>query len=285
VVPDHDPNFPDDFSAALHWLVDHGAKVVNVSIGADGDAPPVDVDAIRYALSKDVVVVAGAGNIPQGNRRVITPARIPGVVAVSGVNRDATFWSGSVSGPEVVLSAPAVDMATTSTPAASRSGYSTATGTSFASPIVAATAALIRAKYPDLDAANVVNRLIATAKDQGTVGRDPQYGFGTVRILNALTSDVPRVNAYPISTPPAASPSGVVSAAPQAGHGSGFPAWLIVAVGVGLLVIIAIAVIVVAATGRRGRRPPPPTGYPPQPPYRTPPGQYPARRPPGTYGR
>ncbi|HEY0485630.1 MAG TPA: hypothetical protein VGD72_05225, partial [Mycobacteriales bacterium] len=64
--------------------------------------------------------------------------------------------------------------------------------------IVSGTVALIRSRFPRLDAANVVNRLIRTAKDQGAPGRDPLFGFGTVRPYRALVDDVAPVTANPL---------------------------------------------------------------------------------------
>lgn len=62
-------------------------------------------------------------------------------------------------------------------------------------------AALIRAKYPDLSAGDVVNRLIRTAWDLGTGGRDPEFGFGLVNAEAALTRDVPHIETYPLDLP------------------------------------------------------------------------------------
>jgi type VII secretion-associated serine protease mycosin len=259
-----------EVAQGIRWAAEHGAKVINLSVGLSRDATPAEVDAVRYALDRDVVVVAAAGNIPAGDQRVVAPANIPGVVAVSGVDQHAQFWTGSVSGPEVVISAPAVAMVSLAERSQYRSGYSTGDGTSFAAPIVAATAALIRSKYPSLNAANVINRLIATAKDQGTPGRDPQYGFGTIRVLNALNTDVPQVNANPLGVPSASQDSSAPAA--QVSPGEGFPVGLVVASGVGLLLLLIVIVVVIVAVSGGKRRPPPPPRYPPgQPPPRGPP--------------
>jgi type VII secretion-associated serine protease mycosin len=283
-------------SPAIRWAVDHGAKVINISLSTGVQADPAEVDAVRYAFTKDVVVVAAAGNTTDGDTQVISPANIPGVLAVSGVGHHAEFWSGSVSGPEVAISAPSVDMVTPGTPAKNPSGYSAGIGTSFASPVVAAAAAMIRSKFPGLNAASVVNRLIATARDHGPTGRDPQFGFGTVRILNALTTDVPNVTANPLGAPSAApSTSSTGGTAGGAAHTDGMPVAILAIAGVFFLVlIVVVVVIVVAANRRRPARPvppqpygppvgygPPPHGYGP-PPHAggppPPPGQYPPQR-------
>ncbi|MGA8112393.1 MAG: type VII secretion-associated serine protease mycosin [Actinocatenispora sp.] len=184
----------------IRWAVDHGAKVINLSWIAAFPKPSL-TEAIRYASSHDVVVVAAAGNTTDGDSRVESPASIPGVVAVTGLNTRAQFWSGSTSGPEAVVCAPAQNVVSTGSRQVFDSGYTEGNGTSNSTAIVSGVVALIRSKYPDLDAANVINRLIRTAHDWGPPGRDPQYGFGEVSPVNALTESVPTVTKNPLGAP------------------------------------------------------------------------------------
>jgi type VII secretion-associated serine protease mycosin len=195
-------------AAGIRWAVDHGAKVINVSYGHPGPATDDEVSAVDYALAKDAVVVASAGNVDEGDTAVTAPASIPGVIAVAGVDRDGTHWSGSASGPGVVLSAPAVGMVQTAPKTEFASGYALADGTSPAAALVSGVAALVRARYPNLPAAGVVNRLIRTAKDAGDKGRDGLYGYGAVDPLGALTADVPSTSVNPLlpSPSPSAAP-------------------------------------------------------------------------------
>jgi type VII secretion-associated serine protease mycosin len=195
----------------LKWAVDHGATVVNLSLG--GLAPSdVLASALAYAADHDVVVIACTGNLAQttgGEPQVWYPAREPGVVAVTGLRNPATvpppagwldkpsagdeLWSGSLTGPETVLSAPAVNLI-----GARPGGYWRVQGTSFAAPLVTGAAALVRARYPRMDAANVINRLIRTAADLGTPGRDDRYGFGLVDPLAAVTAEMEAVPENPL---------------------------------------------------------------------------------------
>ena len=102
-------------------------------------------------------------------------------------------------------------------------GYWKVQGTSFAAPLVAGTAALIRSKWPTLDAANVINRLIRTARDLGPPGRDDQYGYGEVNPVAALTASVPLVRRNPLiapSTPDAVQHFEARPVAPRASGGS-----------------------------------------------------------------
>jgi len=193
--------FARDTDEAIRWAADHGAKVINLSLGRSGAASPLEVDAIRYAFSKDAVVVAAAGNVSDDDRdgNVIAPANIPGVVAVAGTAPSGA-WDGATHGPEVVVAAPAAKLISTVPTAYHSNGFDVVYGTSGATAITSGVVALIRSRYPQLDAANVINRLIRTAKDEGTPGRDPIFGFGTIRPLEALTLPVPPVSSNPLLT-------------------------------------------------------------------------------------
>ena len=242
----------------IRWAVDHGAHVVNLSLnGAD---TPALRQAVNYALERDVVVVAGVG-LPGGLGKILAPARIPGVVAVSGVDRNGNI-AASASGPEVAIAAPAKDIVH----ATKGGGYSIGTGTSDATAIVSGVVALIRSKYPDLDAANVINRLIQTADDKGPPGRDERYGFGIVNPVRALTADVPRVDRNPLldgvapTTSPTA-PSQSESAAgrppeapPPAAQPDSESPWIGIGAGLaGLVVVGATTLLLLRASRNRGR--------------------------------
>lgn len=60
---------------------------------------------------------------------------------------------------------------------------------------------MVWSRYPELSAAEVVHRMTATAVDKGAPGRDPEYGFGIVDPVAALTADVPPLNATAVPTP------------------------------------------------------------------------------------
>ncbi|WP_052684796.1 S8 family serine peptidase [Lentzea aerocolonigenes] len=164
-------------NAAIRWAVDHGARVLNLSLGSS--ATGTFDDGLRYAADHDVVVVAAAGNADR-DRGVTAPANGPGVLAVSAVGHDGVFRPDvSVAGAEVALAAPGVQVTGT--------GKS---GTSFSAAIVSGVAALVRAEHPDLTAQEVVGLLTSTAEDRGAPGRDPEYGFGVVDPVKALNSPV-----------------------------------------------------------------------------------------------
>ncbi|HCT78918.1 MAG TPA: type VII secretion-associated serine protease mycosin [Micromonosporaceae bacterium] len=192
------------------WAVNNGARVINLSLGGKVISPAL-AEAIDYAFASDVVVVACVGNVlPDGSTTVWHPASEPGVIAVTALNQKGEPWRGALAGPQTVLAAPGTDLL-----GAKPGGYQRVQGTSFASPLVAATAALIRSKWPQMSAANVVQRLIATARDEGTPGRDDGYGFGVVDPYAALTAEVPEVLTNPLDTTPPPGKSGFGAAAPE----------------------------------------------------------------------
>jgi type VII secretion-associated serine protease mycosin len=182
----------------ISWAITHGANIICFA-RTSSDAPQLQ-ESIEKALAADVVVVAAAGNRPEATR-VSFPAAYPGVIAAAGVDRNGNHADISVTGPEIVLSAPAVDIVSTNT----GGGYRKGTGTSDATAIIAGAAALVRARFPELSAEEVVHRLTATAIDKGPPGRDDQYGYGIVDLVGALTKDVPPLHSA--SPSPAAVPT------------------------------------------------------------------------------
>jgi type VII secretion-associated serine protease mycosin len=193
----------------VRWAVDHGARVINLSLGGNGSSAALAA-ALDYAFAKDVVVVACTGNTSAStSSNVWYPAREPGVVAVAGLDKNGDeLWSGSITGPETVVTAPATQLV------GARSGgtYWQVQGTSFAAPMVAATAALIRSRWPAMPAGEVINRIIKTARDRGPTGRDATYGFGMVNPVGALTANVPAVVENPLDTAPSPGIAGFGSA-------------------------------------------------------------------------
>ncbi|MEH0934416.1 type VII secretion-associated serine protease mycosin [Micromonospora psammae] len=193
-----DENRYDDamiVAKGVRWAVDNGARVINLSLGGSGDSPALAA-ALDYAFARDVVVVACTGNVATSDSpKVWYPAREPGVIAVAGLERDSeNLWPGSITGRATILSAPATGLVGARPPG----GYWGVQGTSFAAPLVAAAAALIRSRYPQMSAGDVVNRLLTTARDIGPTGRDDRFGYGLVDPVAALTADVPLVHHNPL---------------------------------------------------------------------------------------
>ena len=274
---------------AIRYAADSGARVINLSFGRDaaGGSPPDEAQAIAYALSKDVVVVTSAGNIP-GQASGNSFAMIPGVIAVGGTTRDSNHFDGSTAGAFVAVSGPAADVVSTFPRSVISTGFGSGAGSSNASAIVAGVAALIRSRYPELDAANVVNRILASSVDRGAPGRDPQFGFGTVDAERALTMDIAAVTENPLGVPPAGGPGPTdVQQLPDGDSGTA-RAVVLIGLLVGTLLCLGLFIGLIVWLVRRSNRRPPPGGPPypgggqPQP-YRPQPATYPQQQPPPQY--
>ncbi len=185
---------------AVKYAVDHGAKVINMSLTRNTLAWPTSWDdAFLYAMQHDVVVVAAAGNRGSGTTVIGAPATMPGVLAVAGVDRGGNASVGASSqGITLGVAAPSEQLVGV-VPGGSYVSWS---GTSGATPIVAGIVALVRAAHPGLDAANVIERLIDTAHDKGATGPDATYGYGLVDAAAAVSATgVPTVTANPLGDP------------------------------------------------------------------------------------
>ncbi len=239
---------PRALEQGITWAADHGADIASISL-TDVENPMVR-QAVEYAQSKGTVIIAGAGNTANGDREVTWPARYPGVIAVSGTDQEGSFTESSVHGPEVAMSAPADAMVTAGSGRVGR--YSVRNGTSNATAIVAGVAALVKARHPDLDAANLINRLIMTADDRGSAGRDPRYGFGIVNPVAALTVGVPKVQGNPLAAPVTSTRNSSVTRTPDA-SGTASGGWRLIIVVTAVVVCLTLVALVGLVRRRRSR--------------------------------
>ncbi|MFB7944094.1 type VII secretion-associated serine protease mycosin [Kitasatospora phosalacinea] len=258
-------------SKAIRYAVDQGAKVINMSFTGGGSTDESYRAAINYAIQKDVVLVGGAGNF--AGTPVDYPAAFPGVVAVSAITDAGDIWKDSTTGPQVTLAAPGSGIHHASL----KQGYDTGSGTSDASSFVSAIAALVRSKYPNLSAGQVINRMTSSAAQPEGKGPFPndKYGYGIASPSKALAAN-PAVDNGPKENPllnraepdwsnidgPAASPSAGASKpatggakAPSNGGGSTAPqasgdsdskssTGMLIAIGGGVVAVIVVVVII-----------------------------------------
>uniref|UniRef100_UPI0034DB7068 S8 family serine peptidase n=1 Tax=Paractinoplanes polyasparticus TaxID=2856853 RepID=UPI0034DB7068 len=198
---------PAPMAKGIKWATEHGAKVINVSSSV-GPAFALQ-DSVRAALTNDIVVVAAAANA-SSETLIGYPGAIDGVLTVGSTGRDGKHSEVSAPDPKVQICAPGVDIVT----ALPKATYRRSNGTSNSTAIVSGAAALIRSKFPELSAREVVHRLTSTADDIGPPGRDDECGFGRLNIVKALTADVPPLegggNSAPGSGSPASSAPGVI---------------------------------------------------------------------------
>jgi type VII secretion-associated serine protease mycosin len=180
------------------WAVDNGARVINLSLTRNSVSWPESWDkAFLYAFQNDVVIVAAVGNRLDGTEQVSAPATVPGVIAVAGVDINANASElSSTSGFTIGVTAPSEDLV-----AAYPGGeYRIWSGTSGAAPIVSGMVALIRSLYPELDAANVVNRVIESATKNGFENYSTIYGYGLIDAEASLKLEVTSVAENPLGS-------------------------------------------------------------------------------------
>jgi len=208
---------------AIRWAVEHGARVINMSLGGARD--PLDpssdtysrleADAIAYAVSNGAVVVAAVGNSPEGQapgKYASYPAALPHVLGVSATNdtggipdfsnRDKIFNDMAAPGLQIISILPRT--LTARFPACAEQGYSScgpeeyreAQGTSFAAPQAAAAAAVLLSLRPTLRAEQVTEILRSTTVDLTeetgcsacAIGRDPHSGWGRLDVAAAISA-------------------------------------------------------------------------------------------------
>ncbi|MEB3283671.1 MAG: S8 family peptidase [Candidatus Sericytochromatia bacterium] len=176
--------------AGLLWAVDHGATIVNMSLGDEGTSALLR-DAVRYAQEKDVLVVAASGNFEEGRHRSANtmnyPAAFPGVMAVGATSDDDQRADFSFYGHWMSIAAPGVEIYSSIPAQGNESGaYEYEQGTSMAAPFVSGVAALLRSRFPQWTARQVQQRLEKTAQDFGPSGFDEEYGHGRIDAQRAL---------------------------------------------------------------------------------------------------
>jgi subtilisin family serine protease len=189
---------------AFRWAVDNGADVLVVPWSLYGTVFDHDREVIQYVIDKGAIIVASAGNDPA--EEVAFPASMPGVVAVTGTNRAGEIWyENTTTGPEVVLASPADEM-TAPLPQDSSLGNTelyadVVGGTSMGAGVVGGVAALTWSAHPELDASNVIQRMIQTAGD-GSGNRSEDAGYGLVNADQAVHAEgIEEVSENPLGYP------------------------------------------------------------------------------------
>ncbi|HWS33602.1 MAG TPA: S8 family serine peptidase, partial [Actinoplanes sp.] len=191
----------DSLVAAIEWATKAGVGVMNIS-GATVPSRPL-LAAAGEAVRSDVVVVASSGNRSDGFL-VAYPAAIPEVLAVGAVDKKGKLADFSVTGSAVDICAPGADIVGPY----KNNKYYKGNGTSESAAVASGAVALVRAKFPELSAEEVVHRITATADDIGPSGKDDQCGYGVLNVVKALTAEVgPLTSATPAAT--SAAPSAV----------------------------------------------------------------------------
>ncbi|KOU52540.1 serine protease [Streptomyces sp. WM4235] len=255
------------WTAAIRYAADSDAKIISISMGRPKD-DPARLEAVKYALSKGKLIFAAVGNTGHSTNEINYPAATPGVVGVGAVDSKGVVTKESQRGPQVDMTAPGVDIVSA---CSDKSGLCKSHGTSDATALASASAALVWSLHPDWTNNQVLRVLLNTAgKSVDGAERNDGIGYGVVRPRIAVPTpgDPGPADVYPLPDLAGAgagagkAPSGVPGAkasesvepapAPRAGaeeSGGGLP-WLALGLGACVLIGGAVAAVVV----RRARR-------------------------------
>lgn len=189
-----------DVASGITWAADHGAKIISMSLGcAAGCTDPATSSAIAYAKNtKGVLVVVAAGN--EGGA-VGFPGNDPNSMAIAASDSSDGIAYFSNFGPQVSVAAPGVDIYSTYIP----NSYTTLSGTSMATPMVAGLAGLLVTATST--PATIRARIEASADKAGSYayagGRNDHYGFGRINVLRTVGAPAPAPSATPVPATPA----------------------------------------------------------------------------------
>jgi len=175
------------YAKGLRFAADRGAKVINMSQGLPGACPSELQEAVRYAIERDAVIVAAAGNDGLNGNPSHYPANCKGVLSVGAADVNARPWEKTERQPYVDIAAPGVNAATVARGGAFQQGIS---GTSIATALTSGVVALVRSKYPQMKNREVVQKIVASAKDIGPPGRDDMTGYGFIRPYRVFTGEL-----------------------------------------------------------------------------------------------
>jgi hypothetical protein len=163
VATDRSPATSGTIARGIRWAVDHGARVVNVSLsGSRGDAD--EIAAIAYAEAHDALVIASAGN--SGDAVPQFPGAVDGVLAVAGTDEHGRLYPWSTRGPWVELAAPGCAIVVDSRAGGTAEGC----GSSFSPPAVAGIAGLLLSLDPTLSAEQIAGALRSSATPVDGIG-------------------------------------------------------------------------------------------------------------------
>ena len=192
---------PGAIASGIIYAVDHGARIIDLPLDpgtagltgqgspAAAGGSPAEQAAVAYALRKNVVLVAPAGDDGQGPDLTDHPAAYAGVIAVGAIARNGRLAPFSSRHSYVSLTAPGVGL----TAAVPPDGYARISSTSTSSGIVAGVAALIRSRFPHLSAAQVGRALTGGTTADPTTGSAtggtsaPGTGRGTIDAAKAVS--------------------------------------------------------------------------------------------------
>ncbi len=165
--------FADDIAAAIRYATDHNVSIILISVGADTESSLIR-DAINYALSKGVMVVAAAGNEGPDDDSTDYPAAQEHVISVGAIDAKGNIPDWSSRG-KIQFVAPGVNIESTG----KDGDYVTLSGTSMAAAHIAGLAAKEWQSDAKDPSAATLNLLHQFSQDMGMPGDDEVAGWGT----------------------------------------------------------------------------------------------------------
>ena len=172
-----------DIASGIVWATDHGAEVINLSLGGPGSTAAL-ANSVAYAESHGVVVVAASGN--EQSSAPSYPAAYSTVLAVGATDEYGDIVQFSNRGSYLDVVAQGWNVVSTDLASGATEAYAAGAGTSFSSPLVAGVAALLKAKNTSFSPAQVRSKITSTAIDRGPSGFDVAYGYGLVDAYAAV---------------------------------------------------------------------------------------------------
>ncbi|MFJ5719709.1 S8 family serine peptidase [Streptomyces sp. NPDC093149] len=274
-------NFSEDVSAGIRFAADNGAKVINISQGDEAGSRELS-EAVKYAIGKGSLVFAAVGNSGNKENGLEYPAATPGVIGVGALDKKIKKTEESQHGAQVDLSAPGIDMVHACT---GGTQLCNSHGTSDATAIASASAALIWSKHPDWTNNQVLRVMLNTAGGPTSGAKRNDYvGYGCIRPRIALKTpgDPGPADVYPLpdlaaaeSPSPSAKPSKATGSsknadktaagAPASGNSTGL--WIGLGIGAAALIGVAVAAFTIRSHRSKSAAAAAPLAYPHQPPY------------------
>lgn len=183
-----------EISEGIRYAADQGVDIINLSLGGEGYSHTM-ANAVKYAQSKGVLVVAAAGNDGKDGSNFY-PAAYPDVLTVGAYGIDDSIAKFSNYGEALDIMGPGVQIYSTSISKEATFGdetdgyYAQFNGTSFASPYVAGVAAIYKIVHPEASAHDITEALIQSATDLEDDGWDEKTGYGKVDMLSVSSANI-----------------------------------------------------------------------------------------------
>jgi hypothetical protein len=181
-----------NIASGIRWAVDHGARIVNVSLASNG-YDIGELGAVEYAQDHGVLVVAAAGN--GGDTNPLYPGGYPGVLAVAGTDENDVLDDWSTRGSWVPLAAPGCEEVLDA-----NVGPAYGCGSSFGPPAVSGIAGLLMSLNPSLTANQVANALEATAHPVSGIGGGRVDAWAAANYLGLVPAQPPAGTTLPTTT-------------------------------------------------------------------------------------